>query len=161
MHLVSANTPRRHAMRKLMLFVGGGAAGFALAMVIMRFLMASGEDTTIKLATSAPPIPAAGIATLPAAAAASTVDAAPAPHASVTEQAPAAAGAPAEAAAPLAAAGAAPVASMPANAPVDGPFHFKADPGQSSMKILVTQTGLLGDALLVGTGSNVNGDIFL
>jgi hypothetical protein len=50
---------------------------------------------------------------------------------------------------------------MPATAPADGPFHFKADPAQSGMKILVAQTGLLGDALLVGNGSNVSGDIFL
>src|SRR5688572_5600039 len=139
MHLVSATSPRRHAMRKLTLFVGGGAVGFAIAMLVMRILMTSGEDATIKLATSAPPIPAADSAAVPAPVAAPVVDAAPAPSASATDPAPADGAAPA-AAAPVASTGAAPVAAVPASAPADGPFHFKADPAQSSMKILVTQT---------------------
>ena len=97
-------------MRKLTLFVGGGVVGFILAVLAMRFLMASGGDTTIRLATSAPPIPAAGSAASPASAAASPVDTAPAPNASATDPAPATEGAAPAATAPVTSAGAAPVA---------------------------------------------------
>jgi polyisoprenoid-binding protein YceI len=58
-------------------------------------------------------------------------------------------------------AGAPPSPVAVSQAPVDDVLHFAGDPAQSSAKILVNQTGLLGDSVLVANGSNVTGDIYL
>ncbi len=71
---------------------------------------------------------------------------------------------PVSAVAPNAATADAPVAAAPAKvaeAPVNSTSRFAIDPTQSTAKILVAQTGLLGDSTLVGNGTNVSGDIFL
>ena len=44
-------------MQKVMLVAGGIIAGFVLAVVLSRTLLANNGDTTIKLAESAPAIP--------------------------------------------------------------------------------------------------------
>src|SRR5437867_114136 len=120
-------------MRKLIWIVGGGVGGFALAVFVMRFVLATGGDTTIRLATSAPAIPGVAEGSPAAAAgAASNIDSAPQANASAQETGSTSAGQVASSAA------AGPPAAKPAASTADGPFHFKADPAQSLTKILVT-----------------------
>jgi hypothetical protein len=134
-------------MQKVLLVAGGVIAGFVLAVVISRFLLAGDRDTTIKLATGAPEIPASLSESQPLA----TKDAAGTAASPEQQAAPAGSSQPG-----------APASPEPAQAPAPPPYlHFKSDPSQSKATLTVTQGSIMGDSLLYGYGSNVTGDVFL